>query len=211
MNDKLSPYLAERILKDAEREVIKLSTESQELEPQVKEYREAYLKLQYQYDTINDRLKQEKELVEWASKQKNGLPQHKKILVMRPTSHNEMRENEKTRIRGKQKTHFTWTTYAVSILQERDVMLSKDELWDAILDKYNVVETFRQIDPNGHIGKLRWGAINASIGANAESTKRGGKRGVVFEYKGYFGLKEWAGEDFRPKGIYASRFHQKIV
>jgi hypothetical protein len=211
MNEKLTPYIAGSIISDCEKRIIALSTAIQDLEPSVKEYREAYLKLQFDLDTAKEKLRQEKDFVDWVSKEKNGIPQKEKIRVMRGSSHNDMPENEKIRHRRTKQVHFTWTEYAVAVLREQNVMLNEVDLWHSICDKYNVIEKFESLNIKGGISKLRYGALNACIKANTNLTKLGRSRGVLFEYRGYFGLKDWSTDDFKPKGKYASQFHQKIV
>jgi hypothetical protein len=210
MNEKLTPYIAGSIISDCEKRIIALSTAIQDLEPSVKEYREAYLKLQFDLDTAKEKLHQERELLDWISKERHDIPQKEKIRVMRGSSHNDMPENEKRRLR-KLVSYFAWTEYAVEVLREHNIMMNEKDLWDSMCDKYNVIEKFESLDIKGGISKLRYGALNACIKANSELTKLGRPRGVLFEYRGFFGLKDWATEDFKPAGKYASIFHQKVV
>jgi hypothetical protein len=201
MIDKLTPYLATNIISDSEKRIIVLSQDVQKLKPQVDEYKAAYLKLQFEYDQANEKLEQERDLLDWVSKQKNGIPQKEKIMVMRSTSHNDMRDSEKKRYRSKFKKNFHWVEYAQAVLRERDVFLTADELWDAMCDRYNIIERLNEL--GAQKGKTKYGAIKTSIAGNIESTKMGRKGGLLISFNDHYGLAEWVTDDFKPKGKYA--------
>lgn len=200
MIDNLNNYQASVIIDDAQARIVVHMKTIADLEPQVKEYHDAYMKLKNELDSTKIKMEDDTAILEWASAIKNG---GKAMRVIRSESHNDMKEREKRKLAKRpRERRYLWTPWAAEILRQIDRMVSADDLYEMVVQEHSIESDNR--------GKMRWGAINSCILANCQRTKDGNLKGVLFEYKDMVGLREWMTDDYKPKGKYASIFQSKV-
>jgi len=179
---QLTSYQLTAIISDAELRLADLMKKSSDLEPSVKEYYAAYMNLKEQLDDVRKRIEENKQLVEMASAEKNGIASGKQFRVLRSESHNDMKEKEKRKYRSRQ---YTWTEWGIQALQEAHCFLKSDDLWDIVCQKHEI--------PQGRgsgESKLKWGAVN-----NCWL-----KTPKMFVHKEKIGLAEWK-EEMKQRNI----------
>jgi hypothetical protein len=177
----LTTYQLTAIIADAEIRLVNLMKQVTELEPQTKEYYAAYINLKEQLDDVRKKVEENKELIEKASAEKNGIATGKQFRVLRAESHNDMKEKEKRKYATRK---YTWTDWGIEILKEMNCFITTDQLWDAVCQKHEV--------PTGRgsgNSKLKWGAVhNCWL-----------KTPKMFVHKEKIGLIDWKEELHRFK------------
>ena len=143
------------ILKDSEIRLADLMKRATELEPQVKEYYDAYMTLRIELDSAKERIEQEKGLIEYTSRIKNEIAKNRPFRVVRSESHTEMKPREKKKLRKEYVIRYKWSDMAVAILRKTQRMMSTDDIWDIIMEDHN-----KKGEPIENPSKVRWGAIN---------------------------------------------------
>jgi hypothetical protein len=167
---KLSKTQAQIIIKDAQIVIADAMKKYSDLEPQVKEYKDAYMKLQNDLDSTKEKIEGYKEILRVASEVFNGVKTGQAFRVLRSESHDEMKPREKRKI----KVRYRWVSMAISILSNTQQYMSKDDLWDAI----------RQGTDLPANGKIRFDAMNTCIGKSKK----------FHIHRDYIGLDGWQSE-----------------
>lgn len=201
LTTSFTEYQLSSIIADCESRITKLSVQLQALEEPRQKAFDEYEKLQNQYDAVKTLITQDNNLLSQMSHLKNGLGKIKPLRVMRGSSHNDMKEKEKTKLRSKPVRQFTWTAYAAAVLRKSNRMMHPEDIWDKVVEGEQIAERAERLGQA--LSSLKWGAINACWLKNVEVTTGGGrfaeKRGLLFQHDGLLGLKEWATEDWKPK------------
>jgi hypothetical protein len=174
MIEKLTNYQASMIITDAQLRIARAMKEQSELEPQVKEYYDAYATLKDKLDSTKKKIDEDNLLLKMASEQLNHIKTGKDFRVVRAESHLEMKDREKRKLNAEERRpQIKWTQFAIDTLTVAGQMLTIDQLWDIALEKLNIPEKGRS--------KIKWGCVN-----NCWM-----KTNKLFSYKEKIGLDDW--------------------
>jgi len=168
----LTKYQASMIIKDAEIRIAANMKEASELEPQVKEYYEAYVSLKDRLDSAKQRITDDRQLLEMASMEKNGIKPGSNFRVLRSESHNDMKDREKKKYKTSGIRN-PWTQWGIEILTEVNAFLTTDQLWDIVCQKHDI--------PVDSRSQYKGGAVH----------KCWLKTPKLLKYKEKIGLLEW--------------------
>jgi hypothetical protein len=199
----LEEFQAKDMIDIVEKRIIDTADAVQKLEEPKQKAFEEYEKLQDRYDNLKAKLTADQRLVDSLSRYSNNLKQGVDLRIMRAESHNEMKPREKRKYQKRRgPVQFTWMVYAEETLKEYGKFIQLDDLWDFVVDRYDLKDKIKAIPKGGHT-KVKWGAIHNCWLANAAKTREGGGRGSLIAYEnGYIGLKEWAYDDYKPRPEY---------
>jgi hypothetical protein len=198
MWEKLTKYQASVIIKDAEIRLADFMKKATELEPQVKEYKQAYESLLKDFESTKEKIEEEKNLLEMASRDLNSIGKNREFRVLRSESHSEMKPREQKKLHDdarEKKPVRRWTEEACIILLRQNKMMKIDDLFEILAEKFEITQKEKS--------HVKWGIVNNCWLANTKYTRADNPRGKLFEHKGYLGLKEWMSPDYKPAGIYA--------
>jgi hypothetical protein len=117
------------IIKDAQLRIADAMKRQSELEPSVKEYHEAYMKLNDELVATKEKIREDNELLRFASERFNDIKTGKDFRVLRSESHDQMKPREKRKLVIK----YRWTQMAISVLSRTDQYMTRDALWEAMI------------------------------------------------------------------------------
>lgn len=171
----LTKYQSQMIIRDAQSRIADNMKRQTELEPQVKDYHEAYVKLKDELDATKEKIIQDNQLLKFASERFNDIKTGKDFRVLRSESHDQMKPRE----RKKYKIKYKWTELAIPLLRKSNCFLNLDSVWEGMVGNLNLKEMSK-----GELSKLRWGALYTCIGKSPK----------FILHKGMVGLAEWKDE-----------------
>lgn len=205
----MTEYMATSIIDDAESRMIKHNEELEKLTEPIKEAKEKLDKLQQRYDTLMHKKNEDQQLIDVASRQKNGVKRGVAFRTIRSTSHNDMRANEAEKLNGKKVQQFTWTKFAVDVLTEKNEMIEPEQLYNLVDEKFGITKRFDELQyDNSKRSSMKWGGINACWLKVCEGAKAGYAKAKLFEHNGMIGLIAWATDDFKPKAEYVKKLQK---
>jgi hypothetical protein len=207
LTDSQSAYLIEEAQTRINDNMKKIS----ELAPTLKDYYEAYLTLKKDHDMLVDRVAADKLMLEVYSKVKHGIPMEKGMRILRAESHNDMKPREKKKLthggNPKAEGRVQWTEHAAEILDIEKKFIKPEDLFEKVLDTYDVEAKFKELGREWRPGYIRWGIINNCWASNCKSSEEGKKSGVLVKVDGRIGLRDWVTPDMRIRPEFKTQVH----
>jgi len=205
-------YQSSLVIADTQNRITALMKQKEELAPQLKDYKEVYERLKKEDDELTEKLAQNEQLLEIVSRDLNRIGRDKTFRVVRAESHIDMKDREKKKLAEDEgngrKTHtvrFTWTDYAVEVLNKEKYFMTTEQLWSRVLVRYDIMQRADEAGLGSKKSGLKWGCIHACWLPNAESTRQGKRGGRLIVTGTHIGLKEWVSNDFKPLPEYIKK------